>query len=225
MIRPLISIPATILLGLGSVSAQANEVAGGPVAIISCPANGKMTQTIDLSTGAVPWIAEGQDLPISGKALATPIDAMQIPAGWAARLDGAQWVQALPENTLTPHAPGSYIFSIQFTVKTQRRMPKLSLAGSVIADENFDLTLIEPSATNQSISSGIAYGDDTPGEIDQADVQPLKLTKSGDQSGKPLGHRAGIYRLQIAVENGAAPNAALGLLAHVRLIVGCANGK
>lgn len=204
---------------------DASEISGGPVAVITCPEKGKLGKTVDLSTGTVPWIAEGPGLPIAGKALATPMTENDIPRAWKARMTGARWVQALPQNDLAPHAPGTYLFTVDFVVKKGKRMPQLSLTGQVTADEGFDLNLIEPSPANQHISSGIAYGDDTPGEVEQGDLQPLELTKSGDQSGKALGHRAGTYRLQIAVENGAAPNAALGLLAQVRLGVTCGGGK
>ena len=100
-------------------------------------------------------------------------------------------------------------------------MPKLSLTGEVTADEAFDLNLIEPSAANAHISSGLTYGDDTPGEVAQEDVQLVSITESGSLGGKPLGQRAGRYQLHILVENGATAEYALGLLAKLSLNVKC----
>jgi hypothetical protein len=174
-----------------------------------------------LSTGVVPWIAEGSDLPIQGKAMATPIDEAALPQSWNARIAGARWVQAQPQNDLAAHAPELYKFAIEFVVKKAKRMPRLSLIGQVTADEAFDLSLIEPSAANQHISSGIAYGDDTPGAVEQADMQMVDMNQSADPGGKALGQRAGTYRLVIGVENAAGSHATLGLLAKLKLVANC----
>ena len=221
MMRSALHFVLVLTLGTATNAVGASEISGGPVAIIACPTKAKLTQTIDLSTGVVPWIAEGPGLPIQGKAMATPLEAMHIPVGWSARLSGAQWVQALPASEPAPHAQGPFLFSLSFDVKKGKRMPKLSLTGEVTADEVFDLNLIEPSAANAHISSGVAYGDDTPGEVAQEDVQPVSITESGGLGGKPLGQRAGRYQLNILVENGTTANSALGLLAKLSLNVKC----
>ena len=217
----LIILSLAVVAGMTTAPVVANEIAGGPVAVIMCPAKGKSRNIIDISTGVVPWIAEGSDLPIQGKAMATPIDEAAIPQSWNAIIAGARWVQAKPQNDLAAHAPEPYIFAIEFVVKKAKRMPRLSLIGQVTADEAFDLSLIEPSAINQHISSGIAYGDDTPGVVEQADMQMVDLKQSADPGGKALGQRAGTYRLVIGVENGSGLQATLGLLAKLKLVANC----
>lgn len=221
MMRPALHFGLALAFGTTATAIGASEISGGPVAIIACPAKAKLTQTIDLSTGVVAWIAEGPGLPIQGKAMATPLDAMHIPAGWSARLSGAQWVQALPASEPAQHRQSPFLFSLSFDVKKGKRMPKLSLTGDVTADEAFDLNLIEPSAANAHISSGLAYGDDTPGEVAQIDVQPVSITESGGLGGKPLGQRTGRYHLHILVENGVTAERTLGLLAKLSLNVKC----
>lgn len=216
-----IILSLAVVAGMIAAPVHANEIAGGPVAVIACPAKAKTRTVIDVSTGVVPWIAEGSDLPIQGKAMATPIDDAALPQSWNARIPGARWVQAQPQSNLAAHAPEPYIFAIEFVVKKAKRMPRLSLTGQVTADEALDLNLIEPSAANQHISSGLSYGDDTPGAVEQADVQLVELHQSGEQNGKALGQRAGTYRLQIGVENGAGPQATLGLLAKLKLVANC----
>jgi hypothetical protein len=220
MVRVLTFSTALSLFCAASV-ADANEIAGGPVAVIVCPAKGKTRTVIDVSTGVVPWISEGPGLPIQGKAMATPIDEAAIPQSWNVRIPGARWVQAQPQSNLAAHAPEPYIFAIEFVVKKAKRMPQLSLTGQVTADEALDLNLIEPSAANQHISSGLSYGDDTPGVVEQAAVQLVDLHQSGEQNGKALGQRSGTYRLQIGVENGSGPQATLGLLAKLKLVANC----
>ena len=221
MTNPKTAFALVVALCAFASPAIASEISGGLVAIIACPAKGKLVKTIDLSTGAVPWIVEGPDLPIQGKAMATPVDENSIPQGWKARSIGANWVQALPENDLAPHAPGTYIFSIEFVVKKSKRMPRLSLRGQVTADQNFDLNLIEPTAPNQHVASGLSAGDDTPGEVEQGDMQDVNITKSGGLNTKPLGHYPGLYVLQISVENGAGIAPEVGLLAGLKLGVNC----
>ncbi len=210
-----------VLTCTASGAAQAADYNTGPAAIISCPAKGKLARVIDLSTGGeAPWVVTGPGIP-NGKARATPLDEAQISKDWAARLDGARWVQALPVNERAAHAPGTYLFSLSFDVKKGKRLPMLSLTGEVTADEAFDLNLIEPSGPNQHIASGLSYGDETPGQVAQEDVQPIDISKSGGLNGKPLGHRAGSYRLQISIENGAGAASDVGLLARVKLGVKC----
>ncbi len=217
----LMILSLAVLAGMTTTPVLANEIAGGPVAVIACPAKGKSRTVFDVSTGVVPWIAEGSDLPIQGKAMATPIDDAALPQSWNARITGARWVQAQPQNDLAVHAPENYVFAIEFVVKKAKRMPRLSLIGQVTADEAFDLSLIEPSAANQHISSGIAYGDETPGIVEQGDAQMVDLKQSGDPGGKALGQRAGTYRLVIGVENAAGSHTTLGLLAKLKLVANC----
>lgn len=207
-------------LVLNATQLSAAEYNTGPVAIIQCPAKGKMARSYDLSTGIAPWVVEGPGL-ANGKARATPIDEASLPKGWTARLPGAAWVQAMPVEQAAPHATGEFVFTLSFRVKKGKSMPRLKLSGALVSDESFDLTLIEPSAPNQHIGSGIGAGDEHPDLAVQDDVQQLLLTQSADGSGKPLGHRAGLYHLRIAVINGVEPPNATGLLAKLKLSAVC----
>lgn len=225
MMRLIPLLVAVTFLG-STQSAAAAEYNTGPLAMIQCPAKGKATTaSFDLSTGIAPWVVEGPGLPNGGKARATPVDEASLPAGWAARLPGAGWVQAMPVTQAAAHDSGEFVYTLSFVVKKAKRMPRLSLTGDVAADEAFDLTLIEPAAANEHISSGIAYGDDSPGAVAQDDVQPLALNKSGGLNGKPLGHRAGTYRLEIRVANTAVMSGQSGLLAKLQLVARCGGVK
>lgn len=215
---------AGVGLVLNATQLSAAEYNTGPVAIIQCPANGKMARNYDLSTGIAPWIVEGPGL-ANGKARATPIEEASLPKGWSARLPGATWVQAMPVEQAAPHATGEYVFTLSFRVKKGKHMPHLKLSGALVSDESFDLTLIEPSAPNQHVGSGIGAGDEHPDLAVQDDVQQLLLSQSADGSGKPLGHRAGTYLLRIAVINGVEPPNATGLLAKLKLSVVCGLAK
>lgn len=215
---------AGVGLVLNATQLSAAEYNTGPVAIIQCPANGKMARNYDLSTGIAPWIVEGPGL-ANGKARATPIDEASLPKGWTARLPGAAWVQAMPVPQTAAHATGEYVFTLSFRVKKGKHMPHLKLSGALVSDESFDLTLIEPSAPNQHVGSGIGAGDERPDEAVQDDVQQLLLTQSADGSGKPLGHRMGLYTIRIDVQNGTEKHAALGMLARVKLSLVCGGRK
>ncbi len=208
------------LLIAASSQVQAGETAMGPVAIFSCPTKGVAMQSVDLSTGIAPWVVEGVGVP-GGKARATPISMTTLPLGWKARLPGAIWVQAMPAAESQAHASGEYVFSLSFLVKKGALMPRLSLTGQIIGDEYTDLTLVEPSPQGQGIASGNGAGDETPGDVEQGDLIDIALTKSADASGKLLGHRSGMYRLQISVANGVGTGPAVGLLAKLQLKATC----
>ncbi len=214
-------ILCAIIAVAANTAAQASDFNTGPAAIITCPAKGPSLQEIDLSTGgAAPWVVEGPGIP-NGKARATPIDDASVPPNWKARISGARWMQAMPANKVQPHALGDFVFTISFQVKKSKRMPRLSLTGQAIADEMFELNLIEPAAPNQHISSGISMGDDSPGLAEQGDVQDLALTKSGGQNIKPLGLRAGIYSVQIVAQNNEGKASEVGVIAGLKLGVKC----
>jgi len=205
----------------------AAEYSGGPAAIIQCPAKGKLLKTFDLSTGMAPWMAEGPGVPNSGKARATPVDEASFPKGWAARLPGAVWVQAMPVLQAVPHDAGDFAFTLSFQVKKAKRMPRLTLEGAFIADDTFQLELAEPAAPNNSIGHGIGRMnlDNVVGRARQDEVQSFTITETGDGSGKPLGHRPGLYTIRIDVQNSAGRHAALGMLARIKLVAVCGGGK
>lgn len=201
--------------------AQASETNSGPAEIISCPAKGQSVRSFDFSTGGIaPWVVTGPGIP-HGAARATPIDEASIPPGWKARIAGARWVQALPANTLQPHALGDFVFTLTFEVEKAKRMPRLSLTGQLIADEMFELNLIEPAAPNQHITTGLSMGDDSPGVVEQGDVQDVDLRKSGEPKNKYLGQRAGTYVLQIVAQNNEGQASEVGVIAALRLDVKC----
>jgi hypothetical protein len=201
--------------------AHASETSGGPAEIISCPAKGQSTRSFDFSTGSTaPWVVTGPDIP-NGQARATPIDEANIPQNWKARIAGARWVQALPSNTVQPHALDSFVFTLNFLVKKGKRMPRLALTGQVIADEMFELNLLEPVGPNQHISTGISMGDDSPGTVEQGDMQDVDLHNSGDPKSKYLGNRAGTYVVQIVAQNNEGKASEVGVLARLKLEVKC----
>jgi hypothetical protein len=223
--RSTLSLMATVLLGALPIPVTAADFNTGPVAIIRCPAKGKLTRSYDLSTGSAPWVVTGPGLPNSGITRASPVAEASLPSGWSARLPGAAWVQPLPAMQATAHAPGDFMFTLSFQVKKAKRMPQLTLTGSLVTDEGFDLNLIEPSPVNQHIGSGIGGADERPDLASQDDVQNTSLSQSADGSGKMLGHRAGTYRLEIRTANGAAPAEMLGLLARLKLTASCRTAK
>jgi hypothetical protein len=209
-----------------SLPARSADYNTGPAATISCPSKGARVKVHDLSTGLAPWVVTGPNLPNGGITRATPIDTNSLPAGWTARLSGAQWVQAVPANRLTPHAAGEYVFTLTVQIKKAKRMPRLVLTADFVGDEGYDLTLIEPPTSTEHIGSGGGMGtDDTPYDVSQDDVMRLILNKSADGSGKPLGHRAGIYQLRIAVMNSDELNSGTALLARVKLEAVCGGRK
>ena len=142
-------------------------------------------------------------------------------------MPGARWVQAMAVSDLAMHAPGDYFFAISFSVPKQKRMPRLTLDGAFIADDTFQLDLAEPAPPNSSIGHGVGRMnlDNQPGKAPQDEVQSFTITETGDGSGKPLGHRPGLYTIRIDVQNGMAPHAALGLIARIKLTANCAGGK
>jgi hypothetical protein len=212
----------TIALSLTATAPLfASKVNTGPTAVVSCPTKGMFTRTIDLSTGIAPWIVSGPGIP-GGKARATPIDPATLPQGWAARLQGAQWVQGQPVTPAVAHAPGDYLFALSFEVKKAKRIPRLALIGQLVADDAIDFTLIEPSPSGQYIGAGVGSdGDDQPEKVGQEDVLDLDLAQSADASGKRLGHRAGFYHIELRVQNGTARGEMLGVLAKLELTVKC----
>ena len=100
-------------------------------------------------------------------------------------------------------------------------MPRLSLTGQVIADEMFELNLLEPVGPNQHISTGISMGDDSPGSVEQGDVQDVDLSKSGDPKSKYLGQRAGLYVVQVGAQNNEGKANEVGVLAALKLSATC----
>ena len=214
------SLPTIILSLMATAPLLASEANTGPAAVIQCPTKKNVTRTFDLSTGTAPWIVSGPGIP-GGKARATPIDPATLPQGWTARLQGAQWVQGQPVTPAAAHAPGDYLFALSFEVKKAKRMPRLTLAGQLVADDAVDFTLIEPSPSGQFIGAGVGGGDDRPEQVGQDDVLDLDVAQSADASGKRLGHRAGTYRLELRVPNGTAPGEMLGVLAKLKLTVKC----
>ena len=217
-----VSLTVAIMLGLSLAgSAQASDTSGGPAEIISCPAKGQSTGGFDLSTGGIaPWVVNGPDVP-NNEARATPIDEADLPVGWKASIPGARWVQGMPSSKVEPRSLGQFVFSITFQVKKGKRMPRLSLTGQVIADEMFELNLIEPVGPNQHISTGLSMGDDSPGMVEQGDVQDVNLSKSGDPKSKYLGQRAGLYVIQIVAQNNEAKASEVGVIAELKLSVTC----
>jgi hypothetical protein len=204
--------------------AHAGETKGGPFAVLTCPAKGASHRTFDLSTGTAPWVVRGPGIP-NGEALATRISDATIPPDWSARLPGAHWVQGAPQADAAAHAPGEYSFELTFSVPRGKRLPRLEFQGQAVADEGLDLTLIEPSPPGSFIGSGTGGADDSPGVVQQDEAMAVDLTTSADASVKPLGQRAGLYRLQITLLNGASNQARLGLLAQLRLTATCGAKK
>lgn len=202
----------------------AGETKGGPVAVLTCPAKGARQTIIDLSTGVAPWVVRGPGIP-NGEALATQLADATIPADWSARLPGARWVQGLPQANAAAHAPGDYQFELSFSVPRGKRLPRLTLAGEAVADEGLDLTLIEPSPPGSFVGGGVGGMDDSPGVARQDEVLTVEISDSSDASGKRLGQRAGLYRLEIKVPNGTGNQAMLGLLARLRLTATCGPRK
>ena len=217
---------AAALLALPALTtgAHAGETKGGPFAVLACPAKGARVQVHDLSTGVAPWVVRGPGIP-NGEALATRLADASVPADWSARLPGAQWVQGLPQAEAAPHAPGDYQFELTFKVPRGKRLPKLKLDGEVVADEGLDLTLIEPSPPGSFIGGGVGGSDDSPGIASQDQVLTVEIIDSADASGKRLGQRAGLYRLEIRMPNGTGNQAMLGLLANLRLTASCGPRK
>jgi hypothetical protein len=220
-----------ILIAVSSIGvsfpARSADYNTGPAATISCPSKGARVQVHDLSTGVAPWVVTGPNLPNGGITRATPIDTNSLPAGWTARLSGAQWVQAQPAGRAAYHDAGDFAFSLSFQVKKAKRMPHLTLEGSFIADDTFQLDLAEPVPPNASIGHGVGRLnlDNVAGRASQDEVQNFTITETGDGSGKPLGHRAGLYTLRIDVQNGAGPHGTLGMLATIKLKAVCGGGK
>lgn len=224
----LIPIAAALLALLAqpalSTGAKASETNGGPFAVLKCPAKGASQMVYDLSTGVAPWVVRGPGIP-NGEALATQVLAATIPDGWSARLPGAQWVQGVPQADAAPHAPGDYQFELTFSVPRGKRLPRLMLAGEAVADEGLDLTLIEPSPPGSFIGGGVGGMDDSPGRASQDQVLTVEIIDSSDASGKRLGQRPGLYRLEIKMPNGTGNQALLGLLAQLRLTATCGPRK
>ena len=215
-----LAVAIALGLSLGG-SAQASDTSGGPAEIISCPAKGQSTRSFDLSTGGLaPWVVNGPDIP-NNEARATPIDDADLPTGWKASIPGARWVQGLLSSKIEPHSLGQFVFSVTFQVKKGKRMPRLSLTGLVIADEMFELNLLEPVGPNQHISTDISMGDDSPGMVEQGDVQDVDLSKSGDPKTRYLGQRAGLYVVQIVAQNNEGKASEVGVLAALKLNVKC----
>lgn len=221
---------ATLLgagLALGAASLLAAEYNSGPAAIIQCPAKGKLHKVFDLSTGIAPWLGEGPGVPNGGKARATPVEEASFPKGWAARLPGAAWVQAMPAAQTVPHEAGDFAFTLSFQVKKAKRMPRLTLEGAFIADDTFQLELAEPAPANSSIGHGIGRMnlDNVAGRAPQDEVQAFTIAETADGSGKPLGHRPGLYTIRIDVHSSEGRHAALGMLARMKLVAACGGGK
>lgn len=223
--QPLLAI---LLAAFGPLAplapAQAGETKGGPFAVLTCPAKGASQRTFDLSTGVAPWVVRGPGIP-NGEALATQVSAATIPDDWSARLPGAQWVQGVPQAEAAPHAPGDYQFELTFKVPRGKRLPRLTLAGEAVADEGLDLTLVEPSPPGSFIGGGVGGMDDSPGIATQDEVLTVEIIDSADASGRRLGQRAGLYRLEIKMPNGTGNQAMLGLLAQLRLTATCGPRK
>lgn len=205
----------------------AAEYNGGPAAIIQCPAKGRLHKTFELSTGIASWMGEGPGMPNGGKARATPVDEASFPKDWAARLPGAAWVQAMPVMQAIPRDAGDFAFTLSFQVKKARRMPRFTLEGAFIADDTFQLKLAEPAPPNDSIGRGIGRMnlDNVVGRAPQDEVQNFTIAETGDGSGKPLGHRPGLYTIRIDVQNSEGRHAALGMLARIKLVAACGSGK
>jgi hypothetical protein len=214
LIAVLLAVPAL------TTGAHAGETKGGPFAVLTCPAKGARQTIIDLSTGVAPWVVRGHGIP-NGEALATALAEPTLPTDWSARLPGAQWVQGLPQAGAAPHAPGDYQFELTFSVPRRKRLPRLMLAGDAVADEGLDLTLIEPSPPGSFIGGGVGGMDDSPGRASQDEVIAVEIIDSSDASGKRLGQRPGLYRLEIRMPNGTGNQAMLGLLAKLRLTATC----
>lgn len=213
-----------VLALLIAAPAQAGETRGGPSLVLTCPAKGPGQQLHDLSSGVAPWVVRGPGIP-AGEALASAIAEPHVPRDWSARLPGTYWVQGLPQTEAAPHAPGDYVFELTFTVPRSKRLPRLVLAGQVAGDEGLDLTLIEPSPPGSFIGGGTGGADDSPGVVRQEDLADVDLRLSADGSGRPLGQRAGLYRLQLNLPNGTGHRAMLGLLARLHLTVSCGARK
>lgn len=212
-------------LVLLSTTACAAEFNTGPAAVIHCPAKGKMARSFDLSTGAAPWVVTGPGIP-NGRARVTPIEPGTIPQNWTARLPDAQWVQAQPVTVPAAHVPGEYQFTLSFKVKKAKRMPQLSINGEIVADEQFQFNLDEPSPPGKDFGAIAPGADDGVIEMTtQDDVQFVAFQYSADGSGKPLGHRSGIYTIRIDVQNSEGPHAALGMLARIKLVAVCGGRK
>lgn len=214
----LLAVPAL------TAGAHAGETNGGPFVVLTCPAKGASEKVYDLSTGMAPWVVRGPGIP-NGEALATRISDATIPDDWSARLPGAHWVQGLPQADAAPHAPGDYQFELTFSAPRGKRLPRLMLAGEAVADEGLDLTLIEPSPRGSFIGGGVGGMDDSPGIASQDEVLAVEISESSDASGKRLGQRPGLYRLEIKLPNGTGNQAMLGLLAQVRLTATCGPRK
>lgn len=215
-----LTVAIALGLSLGG-SAQASDTSGGPAEIITCSAKGKSVRSFDLSTGGLaPWIVNGPDIP-NNEARTTPIEEADLPTGWKASIPGALWVQGMPSSKIEPHSLGQFAFSVTFQVKEGKRMPRLSLTGQVIADEMFELNLLEPVGPNQHISTGISMGDDSPGMVEQGDVQDVDLSISGDPKTRYLGQRAGLYVVQIVAQNNEGKASEVGVLAALKLNVKC----
>ena len=166
-------------LGLSlSSGAQASDTSGGPAEIISCPAKGKSTRSFDFSTGGLaPWVVNGPDIP-NNEARATPIDAAELPTGWNASIAGARWVQGMPSSKIQPHSLGNFVFSVTFQVKKGKRMPRLSLTGQVIADEMFELNLLEQSAQTSIFRLASAWAMIARGRLSKAMCRTLIFQKA-----------------------------------------------
>lgn len=189
---------------------------------LRCPLSSGFARRVNLSTGnGSLWRMTETS---TGFAQSPPAVAdKDVPPAWAVAFTNAKWVKAKAAGSAA-FGPGQYVFSNAFRIMPSAGEMRVMLKGSVLADEQFSVELIEagPGAPSQGGSNADAPN---PGQLTPRDSYDIDmLVGEALFQSQPSGSknpRSGDYQLNITVENTAPYSAAVAAIAQLELSQTC----